>query len=68
MVNFCKISWMLMIVGSINWGLYGLLGMDLVSLLLGAIPMLAKLVYVLIGVSGVYALYGMVTKKGSCSK
>ncbi len=57
-----------MIIGAINWGLYGLLGMDLVAMILGGIPILATAVYALIGASGLYALYGMITKKGSCSK
>jgi len=61
------ISWVLMIVGAINWGLYGLFSMDLVAMILGGVPLLAKLVYILIGASGAYAAYGMVTKKGSCS-
>lgn len=51
------IAHILLIVGAINWGLYGLLGMDLVALLLGGIPLLAKLVYVLIGLAGLHALW-----------
>ena len=66
MDHLCKLSYILLVVGAINWGLYGLLGLDLVSMLLGSMPMLMKLVYVFIGVSGVYALYGMLTKTSSC--
>ena len=68
MKHLCTISWSLMILGAINWGLYGLLGMNLVEMILGGIPILATLVYAAIGASGLYAIYGMVTKKGSCSK
>ena len=47
----CKI---LVIVGAINWGLYGLLGLDVVALILGEMSTLSKLVYVLIGACGVF--------------
>ena len=67
MKHLCMISWVLMIIGSINWGLYGLLGINLVEMILGGIPILATVVYALIGASGIYAAYGMATKKG-CDK
>ena len=66
MKHLCSISWILLIIGGINWGLYGLLGIDLVAMLLGGIPILAMIVYLLIGASGLYAAYGMITKKGCC--
>lgn len=47
----------LVIVGAVNWGLVGLAGLDLVALLLGSIPVLAKLVYILVGLAGVYTIY-----------
>ncbi len=56
------ISQILLIIGGINWGLYGLLGMNLVSMLLGGIPILATIVYALVGLSGLYAAYGMIKK------
>ncbi len=46
----------LLILGAINWGLVGLMGMDLVASVLGMGTMLAKVVYGLIGVSGLYAI------------
>jgi uncharacterized protein len=49
------VAFYLMVVGAINWGLVGLLGLNLVALILGT-GILAKLVYILVGVSGVYAL------------
>ena len=57
------ISNLLLIIGGINWGLYGLMGMDLVALILGGIPLLAKVVYGLVGLSGLYAAYNLVTSK-----
>ncbi len=69
MKNLQTIAWILVIVGGVNWGLVGLgnfLGGDwnLVGMLLGSIPMLESLVYVLVGVSAVYQI---VTKKKSSS-
>lgn len=61
----CKLCKVLVVVGAINWGLVGLFGFDLVQALVGSWPMVAKVVYVLIGLAGVMMLVGMV-KKGSC--
>ena len=47
----------LLVVGGLNWGLWGLFGLDLVDLLLGSIPLLATVVYVLVGVSAVVKLF-----------
>lgn len=43
-------------VGGLNWGLVGLFGVDLVDMLLGGMPALANLVYILVGLSAVYSL------------
>jgi uncharacterized membrane protein YuzA (DUF378 family) len=56
------IAMILVIIGGLNWGLVGLLEIDLVKLLFGSIPMLMKLVYILVGLSALYMIY-MVTKK-----
>lgn len=61
-----KIAYILMIIGAINWGLVGLLNLDLVAAIFGGIPLLAKIIYILVGLSGLYALFCMITKKGSC--
>lgn len=48
---------LLVVVGAINWGLVGLLGMNLVSTLVGAWPLVERVVYILVGVSGLWLLY-----------
>ncbi len=50
------VVWALVVVGAINWGLYGLFNLDLVAWLFGAMTMGAKVVYLLIGLAGVYKL------------
>ena len=50
------IAVILVIIGAVNWGLIGLLNLDLVALILGSIPVLLKLVYILVGLSGLYLI------------
>ncbi len=44
------------IIGAINWGLIGLLRFDLVALLFGDMSWFSRIVYVLVGVCGLYLL------------
>lgn len=53
----CVLVW----VGGLNWGLYGLLGTNLVDSLLGM--SLAKIVYILVGLATVYVI---ATHMGDC--
>lgn len=46
----------LVIVGAVNWGLIGFFGFDLVRVLFGDMSLLSRIVYALVGVSGLYAL------------
>lgn len=48
------VTYILVIVGALNWGLMGLFSFNLVNTLLGAYPMVEKVVYILVGVSAVY--------------
>jgi len=50
----------LVIIGGLNWGLVGLLNFDLVAALFGAGSALARIVYVLIGLSAVYQIIPLV--------
>jgi uncharacterized membrane protein YuzA (DUF378 family) len=52
------VSLALLIVGGVNWGLVGLFNLDLVATLFGDGTVLARIVYVLVGLA---ALYGIVT-------
>jgi uncharacterized protein len=51
------VSLVFVLIGGINWGLVGLFSFDLVDAILGTIPVLARIVYVLIGLSALYMLY-----------
>lgn len=50
------LSFILVIVGALNWGLVGLVNIDLVAMLLGAGTMAAKVVYVLVGLGAIVVL------------
>lgn len=50
----------LVVVGAINWGLVGIANLNLVNTLLGTAPRLEQLVYVLVGLSGLYWLWAEV--------
>jgi uncharacterized protein len=47
----------LVIVGGLNWGLVGAFNFDLVATLFGAMSMLSKTVYVLVGLAALYLAY-----------
>lgn len=58
-MKFAKIAWWLLVIGGLNWALMGLFGKDLFSLLgLSMVSWLARLVYLLVGISALYALFG----------
>ena len=46
----------LVIVGAINWGLIGFFSFDLVRVLFGDMSLLSRIIYALVGISGLYAL------------
>jgi len=50
------VTFLLAMVGAINWGLVGLFNLNVVNLVLGSVPLLETLVYVLVGLSAVYVL------------
>lgn len=51
------IAIVLTIIGAVNWGLIGLFSFDLVAFLFGTMTMLSKIVYTLVGISGLYLIY-----------
>jgi uncharacterized membrane protein YuzA (DUF378 family) len=44
----------LTIIGAINWGLIGLVNLNVVDAIFGTASVLSKIVYILVGLSGVY--------------
>jgi len=50
------VTLVLIIVGGLNWGLIGAANFDLVAAIFGAGSTLARLVYVLVGLSALYQI------------
>lgn len=48
------ISSFLLILGGLNWGLYGILHIDLIQVLFGGLGIVATVIYVLVGLSAVH--------------
>lgn len=68
MKNLHMVSWILIIVGALNWGLVGLGGFlggswNVVNMILGSWPQVESLVYVLVGAA---AVYEVVSHKNNC--
>lgn len=57
------VTFLLTVVGALNWGLVGLLNLNLVNTIFGAWPTVEKVVYILVGAS---ALYLVATHKEDC--
>ena len=48
------IAVILVIVGALNWGLVGLVNLDLVATIFGAMTVLSRIVYLVVGLAGIY--------------
>jgi uncharacterized membrane protein YuzA (DUF378 family) len=57
------VAFLLTAIGGINWGLIGLFKLNLVYMLLGGMPTLERVVYILVGASAVVLL---ATHMGDC--
>lgn len=57
----------LVIIGAVNWGLIGVFKLDLVNLIFGNMTWISRIIYTLVGISGLYllSLYGRVMDFGS---
>ena len=51
------ITYILVLIGAINWGLVGLFNIDLVAMIFGDMTVLSRIVYALVGISAIiYAI------------
>ena len=63
-----KVSWILLIIGGLNWLLVGLSGFaggnwNVVNLIFGSWPSLEWIIYILVGLGALYELF---THKKNC--
>lgn len=50
------IALILAIIGGLNWGLVGLFDLNVVSAIFASVPVIATIIYVLVGISALYLL------------
>jgi len=50
------ITFILVVIGGINWGLVGLFNYDLVSAIFGQASLLTRLIFDLVGLSAIYMI------------
>ena len=65
---FCKIVGAIAIIGALNWGLVGLLGMNAVENILGTGTLATRIVYLAVGISGLALLASYFTVCPACKK
>ena len=59
MDNLSTLDWIvliLVIIGALNWGLIGLFEFNLVSAIFGEMTAISRVVYTLVGLSGLYLI------------
>lgn len=57
-----KAAHILLLIGGLNWGL-AVFDMNLVTMLLGSMPMLVTAVYALVGLSAIFMIFKCCMKK-----
>jgi len=60
------ISFLLVIIGALNWGLVGVFNFDLVARLMGDMTVWSRIVYALVGAGGLVSLVAMAANDNSC--
>ena len=53
----------LVLIGGLNWGLVGALNLNAVNAIVGSVPVLEQVIYILVGLSALYMAYAMYAKK-----
>ncbi len=67
--KFCflyYIALILIIIGGLNWGLVGLFNFNLVTAIFGDMTLLARLIYIVVGVAAVYTIIYLFKTPKSC--
>lgn len=54
LINYIALT--IAIIGALNWGLVGVLSFDLVAFIFGEMSWLSRIVYTLVGLSGIYLI------------
>ena len=57
MVALITIAMILVVIGALNWGLVGFFNFNLVSAIFGEKSALSRIVFALVGIAGLYAIF-----------
>ncbi|HIH09521.1 MAG TPA: DUF378 domain-containing protein [Candidatus Diapherotrites archaeon] len=57
------VSVVLLIIGGLNWALVGIMDIDAVAAIFGAGSVIAKIIYILVGLAALYMLYALVVDR-----
>lgn len=57
------IAFILVIIGALNWLLFGLFSFDLVAMIFGTMSIVSRIVYALVGLASLWVIYFMVMYK-----
>lgn len=57
------VTMILVVIGGLNWGLIGLINLDVVTAIFGSIPVLVQLIYIVVGLSALYMIYKAMMSK-----
>lgn len=60
-----KITFILLVIGGLNWLLLGIIGWEVGDLFGGTTAIVSRVIYILVGLS---AIYEIVTHKGNCNQ
>ena len=56
MGNLLKVALVLTIIGAVNWGLVGIFNFNLVDAIFGTMSVISRIIYILVGISGLWAI------------
>lgn len=57
------IAIILLVIGGLNWGLYGAFNFDLVAWIFGTLSVVSRIVYILVGLAAIYKIVMFFAKK-----
>lgn len=61
------ITFVLLIIGGLNWLLVGLFGVDVGSIFGGQGALVSRIIYILVGISAIYSIFSLFSCK-KCNK
>lgn len=64
MKQYQSLALLLVVIGAVNWGLIGLVGVNVVSALFGAGSAVERVVYVLVGLGGAFVAWNQYMATG----